>query len=286
MKRAKIFSLVKGNISLLASLSAVAGFVLQAGKQSLSPSLAGVFLGTLTIAMGASVLNQYQERDIDSRMERTRQRAIPAGEITPKAALAVALALALSGTMILLTAGGTLAAGLGAFALFWYNGVYTYLKRVTAFAVIPGALVGSIPPAIGWAAAGGTLGDPRIVILSSFFFIWQVPHFWLLAIRYSDDYQRAGLKTPADRLNKRQLPRITFIWLMATAVTSLSLPLFQITGSRITGALLTAAALLYMVRGIFILGRKKGDFPTSALFQATNLFALLVILLVSLGGIL
>lgn len=285
MSKRNYFSLVKGNISILASLSAAAGFILLKGESSLSPVLPGIFFGTLLIAMGASALNQYQEREIDSRMERTRRRPIPSGEITPENALTVAIALFASGALLLLITGGAVATGLGMFALFWYNGVYTYLKRVTAFAVIPGALVGAIPPVIGWVAGGGKLTDPEIVILSFFFFIWQVPHFWLLTIRYSGDYRRAGLPTPADRLSKRQLSRITFIWLMATAVTSLSLPLFEITGSRATGILLSTGAFLFILGGLFILGKKKEELPAPALFRATNVFALLVILLISLDGL-
>ncbi|NIS73692.1 MAG: protoheme IX farnesyltransferase [Deltaproteobacteria bacterium] len=285
MRLTMYFSLVKGNISILASLSAVAGFILSAGESSLSPALPGVFLGTLLIAMGASALNQYQERDVDAKMERTRNRPIPSGEISPGNALKVALALSALGWLVLLYAGGPVASGLGVFALLWYTLVYTNLKKVTAFAVIPGAIVGAIPPAIGWVSAGGMVTDPELVILSFFFFIWQVPHFWLLTIRYGEDFKRAGLPAPSSRFSKKQLSRITFIWLMATAVTSLSLPLFNITGSPAIGILLTAGATLFILCSMFILKKDAKEVPVPALFRATNFFALLVILLISIDGL-
>jgi hypothetical protein len=77
--------------------------------------------------------------------------------------------------------------------VLWYNGVYTFLKRKSPFAAIPGAVIGAIPPAIGWICGKGALSfDPQILALSFFFFIWQVPHFWLLLLNFGRDYEKAG----------------------------------------------------------------------------------------------
>ena len=77
--------------------------------------------------------------------------------------------------------------------LFFYNPVYTPLKRVTAFAVIPGSMVGALPPMIGWAGAGGSLTSEIIILVAIFFFIGQIPHFWLFLLMFGDQYKLADL---------------------------------------------------------------------------------------------
>jgi heme o synthase len=105
--------------------------------------------------------------------------------------------------------------------LIWYNGIYTPLKKINPLAIIPGSLVGSIPPAVGWTAAGGNILDPQIIILSFFFFIWQIPHFWLLLLIFGKDYENAGFPTLMQIFSSDQLARITFIWIVATVVTGM-----------------------------------------------------------------
>ena len=100
--------------------------------------------------------------------------------------------------------GHPLAALLGLITVVWYNGIYTPLKRVTAFAAIPGGVVGAIPPVIGWVSGGGDPTDARIIVVAFFFFVWQVPHFWLLLMRIGGDYERAGL--PSLTGNSQQAP--------------------------------------------------------------------------------
>jgi heme o synthase len=219
-----LFELTKFRISLFASLSALAGSLL--ARQELSCDAASLLPGIFLLACGSCAFNQYQERRIDAVMERTKGRPLPSGRLNPRTALWTAWGLILAGGLLLLGTSGWRSAALGLFAVFWYNGVYTYLKRKTAFAAIPGALVGVVPPVIGWLSGRGLIDDPRLWVLSFFFFIWQVPHFWLLLLDSAGDYERAGLPSLTRLFSRDQLKRIISIWVMATAVTCLLVPLF------------------------------------------------------------
>ena len=219
-----IFQLGKMKISLLATLSAATGYLLATGRISihiLAPAT-GVFL----LACGSCAFNQYQERKIDGSMVRTRSRPIPSGRLNPGTALSISLGLILSGLAILLCGANKIALCLGLLAAAWYNGIYTPLKQRTAFAAIPGALIGAIPPALGWASGGGSLLDPRIWALALFFFIWQVPHFWLLLVDFSKDYELVGLPAITKTFSTRQIKRILFVWLLSAGVCSLILSTF------------------------------------------------------------
>ena len=219
-----LLELSKVRIAVLSMASTVAGYVLAARGfpvGGLVP-LFSVFL----LACGAATINQYQDRDIDGVMERTRNRPIPSGRISPGAALLSGVVLVCVGTAGLM--GNPLAALLGLVTVGWYNGIYTPLKRVTAFAAIPGGVVGAIPPVIGWVSGGGSPGDARIIAVAFFFFVWQVPHFWLLLMRIGGDYERAGLPSLTAVFSRRQLTRITFVWMIATAFACLLIPFFGI----------------------------------------------------------
>ena len=227
------------SVSFFAACSTATGFLITAQGNYASVLLpaSAVFL----LACGASALNQLQEREIDRRMARTRKRPLPAGLLSPTHALSLSSGLILSG-LLLLGQSGMLAAGLGLGAVLWYNGVYTTLKRKTAFAAVPGALVGAIPPAIGWVSAGGALFDTRLLVLCVLFFLWQIPHFWLLVLRYGKEYEGAGLPSLSGLLDDRQITRITFVWLVATVVAGLALPFYGLIHSPIIYLALVPAA--------------------------------------------
>ncbi len=277
------FDLSKGRIALLAALSTATGYILAAD----SVSLAIVFptVGLFLLACGSSALNQYQERDIDSLMKRTKGRPIPSGRLTPPQALVIALLSMLSGSLILLVGSNVVALGLGLFAAFWYNAIYTPLKKRSPFAAIPGALVGAIPPAVGWAAAGGSPFDPKILALCFFFFVWQVPHFWLLLLVYGKDYEEAGLPSLTSIFTVGQLSQITFVWILATAVTCLLIPLFGTVRTTITNLSLLGLTL-WLVWGATRFFRARGEEPSfKCAFREINIYALAVISLLSLDKV-
>ena len=219
-----LLHLVKIKISLLATLSTATGYLLATEKITIHMLVPGA--AVLLLACGSCALNQYQERAIDQRMERTKSRPIPSGRLNPETALWISIGLILSGALILYFGAGDLALALGLFAVLWYNLIYTPLKQKTAFAAVPGALVGAIPPALGWVAGGGSILDPRIGGLALFFFLWQIPHFWLLLLDSSKDYENAGLPSITRFFSTRQIKRIVFIWLLATGVSALTFPSF------------------------------------------------------------
>ena len=277
------FDLSKGRIALLAALSSATGYILAAD----SVSLAIVFptVGLFLLACGSSALNQYQEREIDSLMKRTKGRPIPSGRLTPPQALMIALLSMLSGSLILLVGSNVVALSLGLFAAFWYNAIYTPLKKRSPFAAIPGALIGAIPPAVGWAAAGGSPFDPKILALCFFFFIWQVPHFWLLLLSYGKDYEEAGLPSLTSIFTAGQLSQITFVWILATAVTCLLIPLFGTVRTTLTNLSLLGLTL-WLVWGAMRFFRARGEqLSFKCAFREINIYALAVISLLSLDKV-
>lgn len=277
------FDLSKGRIALLAALSTATGYLLASD----SVSLAIVFptVGLFLLACGSSALNQYQERDIDCLMKRTKGRPIPSARLTPPQALVIALLSMLSGSLILLVGSNVVALSLGLFAAFWYNAIYTPLKKRSPFAAIPGALVGAIPPAVGWAAAGGSPFDPKILALCFFFFVWQVPHFWLLLLVYGKDYEEAGLPSLTSIFTAGQLSQITFVWILATAVTCLLIPLFGTVQTTVTNLSLLGLTL-WLVWGATRFFRARGEeLSFRSAFREINIYALAVISLLSLDKI-
>jgi len=200
-------------------------------------------------------------------------------------ALALALALGAAGCGVLLLAHGWTTAMLGLLAMVWYNGVYTPLKRVTAFAAFPGSLIGALPPAIGWTAASGSVADPAMLALCFVFFIWQVPHFWLLLLVYGADYERAGFPTLSRRFTPPQLARLTFTWMCATAASCIIVPLFGGTTSlpALLGLVTAASWLVWQATHLLGPGVKQGARPPfRRAFMHINLFALMLMLAVVL----
>ena len=118
---------------------------------------------------------------------------------------------------------------LGLVNVLLYNVVYTGLKKVTALAIIPGALVGAVPPLIGYTAAGGGVTDTIIILFALFMFLWQMPHFWLLLARYGSEYEKAGIRTLYGSLNSDQIRRLVMVWIIRSSLllwilTAISLP--------------------------------------------------------------
>ena len=271
---AAYMALCKVRIAFLSAFSAATGYVL--GTAALETGCFILAIGVLFLAAGAAALNQYQERAIDKLMPRTRMRPLPTKRVKPENALVFSLLLACFGLWILLSLGQVLVLASGVFALAWYNGVYTHLKRVTAFAVIPGALTGMVPPFMGWAAAGRDPLHPEIMALCFFFFVWQVAHSWLLVLNYGDEYERAGLPCFKGVFATRQLLRITAVWMWAGAAVCIILPFYGTFSRFLNYGVLIAAA--WLSKGALMLLSEEAD-RFDLVFKKVNLFAVAVMVL-------
>lgn len=245
-----VLELGKFRIALLVCLSAAAGFILSSGY--LNPGLLLPTLAVFILASGSAALNHYQERDYDRLMKRTSNRPVPSGRVTPANALGVAIGLIVIGSILLYRSSNSTALLLGLVTVIWYNAVYTPLKRKSPLAVIPGALIGALPPAIGWTAAGGKLLDPFLLITALFFFVWQIPHFWLLLLKFGDEFEKAGYPTLTSRYSNQQIAKFTFSWIIITAIISMIIPVFGTHSSLLLyiGLFLSAVWLLVTSRNL------------------------------------
>jgi protoheme IX farnesyltransferase len=235
--------LAKLKIMLPVSLTGFTGYFIFDPHFSARIFLTSV--GILLMAVAASVLNQMQEAATDGMMNRTRNRPIPSKKITVSQATYFFFFCLVAGTTIIWIWGNLNAVLVGLFTIFWYNGVYTYSKRITAFAVVPGAITGALPPLIGWVAAGGGLWDKPIVFIGFLLFTGQIPHFWLLILKYGEEYKKAGIPSLTDLFSHAQIKRLTFAWVVTSAIAAIFLCYFEIfkTG-LIIGILILASAFL------------------------------------------
>jgi protoheme IX farnesyltransferase len=269
--------LTKPIITLSVAFSALTGFVL--AEQSFSPGWISLYFGVLLIAAGSSVINQIQERSSDLLMERTRHRPLPSGEVSFIQASVWAGILSISGMVILWFLANPTASILAIITLVWYNGIYTPLKKFTSWAILPGAVVGAIPPAIGWTAAGNSLMHPHIIFLSFFFFIGQIPHFWLILLRYGEDYKKAGFPSITATLNYSQISRLTFVWITSTAIAAMLLPFFGIIESS-TISYITIGLSLILITSFFKWPGIKTSVYVNRAFFVMNIYFLLIMILI------
>ncbi len=152
-----------------------------------------VLAATSVLVAGAQSLNSYLERDIDALMTRTARRPLPTGRLSPSVALWLGIIAAGASLPTLYFAANALTAILGAVAFVSYVAIYTPLKRHSTWALPVGAIPGAIPPAMGWAAASGRL-DAAALALFGILFVWQLPHFFAIALYLRADYAKANVK--------------------------------------------------------------------------------------------
>jgi heme o synthase len=192
-KVASYFALTKPRIIELLLITTVPSMVLAAGRwPGLGPVIATLIGGSLS-AGGANALNNYVDRDIDQIMKRTRSRPLARDEVPPSHALLFGIVLGVAGFAWLWATTNLLAAAIATAALLFYVFVYTLrLKRTTTQNIVIGGAAGAAPALVGWAAVTGSLALPAWVLFLIVFY-WTPPHFWALAIRYRDDYEKAGV---------------------------------------------------------------------------------------------
>jgi len=241
-------------------------------------------LGILFMAVSASVLNQIQEVEIDKRMNRTRFRPLPSKRINLKNAVLFFLINLIAGILLIFFAGNIRAVFVGLITILWYNGVYTYSKRITAFAVVPGAVTGALPPLIGWIAAGGGLWDKPIIFIEFLIFTVQIPHFWLLILKYGEEYKQAGIPNLTDFFSPIQISRLTFSWVISSVFAALFLCYFEIIQSHLIIGIMVISSLFILWQFSDLL-KPKMDKKTKNYSILLDSYLLLVLLLLILDKI-
>jgi protoheme IX farnesyltransferase len=177
-------------------------------------------VGTGLIASGTAALNQWMERDADAKMNRTKRRPLPSGQITSAKAFWFAVALSFAGFIELWLGANLLTGLLGAFTLSSYLFVYTPLKQITPHSTTVGAIPGAMPPVMGFAAARGELTWEALALFA-ILFLWQFPHFYAIAWLYREDYGRAGIRMlpVVDASGERTARQILFTALLLIPVS-------------------------------------------------------------------
>lgn len=221
------------------------GLLLASGGQVALTRVGWMLFGTALSAGGACVLNHYQDREADGRMERTRRRPLPSGRIRPAHALVFGLVLVLAGGTVLAARINWLTAGLGVLTTCLYVLVYSPMKQRTWLNTPLGALAGALPSLMGWTAAAGRLelGGWFLFVMV---FLWQHVHFYTIAWLHRDEYRKAGyLMLPVvDGDGRRTFRQLVFA-AAALLPASLLLACFGLTGpAYAVGAVLAGALLL------------------------------------------
>ena len=268
--------LSKSRIVLMVLITTAAGYLFAAPH--VDPLLLlHALAGTALVAAGTNALNQYVEREHDAKMHRTRSRPLPAGRITPRAALLFSAAIAILGTLYLGFAVNWLTAFLGAFTLTSYIFVYTPLKRVSTVCTLIGAIPGAVPPLMGWTAATGELAIGGWIAFG-ILFLWQLPHFMAISWIYREDYARGGFVMTSTRDGDgTAVARQAVFYTLALLPLSVAPALLGLAGTLyLVGAVVSGAALLAATIRFFF---DRDVRIARRVFMISNLYLLTVMLL-------
>ncbi|HYN94644.1 MAG TPA: heme o synthase [Pilimelia sp.] len=230
--------------------------------------LAVVLVGGALAAGAANTLNCYLDRDIDQLMKRTSRRPLPAHTLSPRAVLVFGLTLAMISVTLMAAFTNPLATGLTLGAIVYYDVVYTmWLKRTTPQNTVWGGVCGAMPVLIGWAAVTGSLAPPAWAFFAVVF-LWQPPHFYALAIRFKDDYARAGIPMLPVVASQRRvgLECVIYAWLtLAASLTLLPMGLHPLLYG--VPALLTGGAFVLEAHRLYGRARRAEPLRPMRLFH-------------------
>ena len=241
-----IFELTKFRLSLLVSFSAIFGFILATDNiiffDLLVLGISGYFVTAASV-----INNQIIEKDLDSKMDRTKDRPLPTNRISKRNSLITSVFFMVIGLTIMTLYFNMVAGILSLVSLFLYTFIYTPLKRIGPIAVFVGAIPGALPPLIGWVAFSGQITIEAIIIFS-IQFIWQFPHFWAIAWIYHDDYKKVGFKLLPSKGEKNFNTALNIMTYTLFLIPLGLLPtIFGITGI-ISGAIAVLCAILFLAQ--------------------------------------
>ncbi|MBL8103361.1 MAG: protoheme IX farnesyltransferase [Anaerolineales bacterium] len=215
-------------------------------------------LGGTMAAAGSSALNQYIDRELDKKMQRTSRRPLAEGRLTPAEGLSYGLALSLLSYYVMAGFVNLLAALLSLVGIFYYVLFYSvWLKKATVQNIVIGGGAGAIPPMVGWAAATGHLGLAAW-ILFAIVFMWTPPHFWALAIVRMKDYEKAGVPMMPVVHGEEKTRRHILIYTIELIAVTLLLPIFNLAGMvYLVSAVVLGGLLLYAAFRVWKVGGNK-----------------------------
>ena len=247
-------SLSKPRLLATVVLSALLGFVLPMGLSNTIFPLLFLLFGTALMGAGANTLNQCMEIGPDSRMYRTKNRALPMGKLSEMEAIIFGILISVSGVLVLWFGLNFPTAVLGLLTLLSYIMVYTPLKQKTATNTWLGGITGALPPVMGWVAARGQL-EWEVLPIFALLYFWQLPHFFAIAWMYRDDYKRGGFKMLShyDKTGKRTAMQMLINCGMLYAA---SLAVFVVNQGSIF-YLAGASALILVFFGVIVLFHKE-----------------------------
>jgi len=242
-------AITKAGLAISVVFSSIAGFLLGvADFQTLHWFiLVKLAVGGYCMVGASNAYNQVIEKDLDALMDRTKNRPVPAGRMSPNVALVIASILTIIGIVLLYTINPKTAM-FGAISIFLYTSIYTPLKTITSLSVFVGAFPGAIPFMLGWVAATGNFGiEAGTLFLIQFF--WQFPHFWAIGWFLFEDYEKAGFfMLPTGKKDKGTALQIILytVWLIIASL----LPALGYTGQLF---ITPVAAILVFLLGLWML---------------------------------
>ena len=268
-------AITKAGLAISVVFSSIAGFLLGiANFHSLDWwVLFKLAVGGYCMVGASNAFNQVIEKDLDALMDRTKNRPVPAGRMSPNVALVIASILTLNGIVLLYTINPKTAM-FGAISIFLYTSIYTPLKTMTSLSVFVGAFPGAIPFMLGWVAATGNFGiEAGTLFLIQFF--WQFPHFWAIGWFLYEDYEKAGFyMLPTGKKDRGTALQILLytVWLIIASL----LPSLGYTGQLFISPI---AAVLVFLLGLWML------FYAVKLYQLRSAKAARTLMLVSVSYI-
>ena len=274
--------LLKPRVMSLVLFTSIVGIVMSPGTIDLFTAVAAI----ICIGMGAGAsgaINMWYERDLDGKMERTRERPIPAGRMNPNNALLFGLILVILSITAMVLFVNAVAAILLIVTIFYYIFIYTvWLKRRTPQNIVIGGGSGALPPMIGWAAVSGNVSLDSF-LLFAIIFMWTPPHFWALALYSSDDYEKAGIPMMPAVSGIAETKKLMLVYTILLWPLTISLAFTGLITIP-SGAIIGLLGLWFIRHAIKVKNSDEHDEPRAMFkYSILHLFLIFVVLLVDRG---
>jgi protoheme IX farnesyltransferase len=275
--------LIKPGITLSNTLTAVAGYLLAASLLEFRiASFIASAVGIALIIASACVVNNVIDRDIDKRMKRTAKRDVANGKISVQHAITFATILGISGFGTILLFTNPLTFILGVIAYIWYIIIYGIAKRNTVWSTLIGGVAGALPPVAGYTALSGTI-DAAAIILFVMMLLWQMPHFYSIAMFRRSDYAKAKLPIWSVSYGMKSTKRQILLFAGLYGLSSILLAVYGYTGIVYLD-LSFAIGAFWVYRGISTYNRYDDERWARKMFGTSLLVLLTMCVLVAIGG--